>query len=46
VGFIQSKNLGYNKDNIVYLEKGGEVKGDRQSDMETFHSGVENITGS
>jgi ABC-type antimicrobial peptide transport system permease subunit len=45
VGFIQSKSLGYNKDNIVYLEKGGEVKGDRQSDMETFIRGLKTLPG-
>lgn len=45
VGFIRSKNLGYNKDNIIYFEKGGEVKGDRQSDMETFLRELKTLPG-
>jgi putative ABC transport system permease protein len=41
IDFIQNKNLGYDKDNIVYFEAEGKVK----DHMETFLSDVKNLPG-
>ena len=39
--FIQSKNLGYNKDNLIYFNAEGDVPGH----MDTFLSEIKNIPG-
>ena len=41
IEFVQSKNLGYDKDNIIYFEKEGKVA----ENPETFLSEVKNIGG-
>jgi ABC-type antimicrobial peptide transport system permease subunit len=41
MGFIQSKNLGYNKDNLIYFNAEGDVPGH----MDTFLSEIRNISG-
>ncbi|HYE55368.1 MAG TPA: FtsX-like permease family protein, partial [Chitinophagaceae bacterium] len=41
IGYIQNKNLGYTKDNIIYLEKEGKVA----SNLETFLSEAKAIPG-
>jgi putative ABC transport system permease protein len=43
VEFVQSENLGYNKDNIVYFPREGKMWND--ATMETFLSEARNITG-
>ena len=40
--FVQSKNLGYNKDNIIYFANTGKL---REGGLETFLSEVRNIPG-
>lgn len=39
--FIRSKNLGYNRDNVIYFERDGKLQGD----LETFLSEVKKIPG-
>lgn len=41
IEFVQTKNLGYNKDNIIYFQKEGRVA----ENLETFLSEVKNIPG-
>jgi predicted permease len=41
IGFIQSKNLGYNKDHLIYFDKEGNVA----QNTETFLSALRNIPG-
>ncbi|MDX1939264.1 MAG: FtsX-like permease family protein [Saprospiraceae bacterium] len=41
ISFIQSKNLGYNKDNIIYFEAEGQAK----EKLDAFISEVKNISG-
>lgn len=41
IDFIQSKNLGYEKDNIIYFEEEGKIA----EDQDTFLSEVKNING-
>jgi putative ABC transport system permease protein len=41
IEFIQSKNLGYNKDNIIYFPREGKV----YENLETFLTEVKNIPG-
>ena len=52
--FIQTKNLGYNRDQILYFEKGGFVSEDKdyykeggpyQKNLESFLQSVKNSTG-
>jgi putative ABC transport system permease protein len=43
VGFVQSENLGYNKDNIVYFTREGKMGDDAK--METFLSELKNTPG-
>jgi hypothetical protein len=45
VDFIQSKNLGYSTDHIIYFGKGGEVNGNKESDMEAFIHELKAIPG-
>jgi len=51
---IQTKNLGYNRDNILYFEKGGVISdnkedyapgGKYEADLENYLQGVKNIPG-
>jgi predicted permease len=39
--FVQTKNLGYNRDNIIYFDREGQTK----EDLETFLSEIRNIPG-
>ena len=41
IGFTQTKNLGYNRDNIIHFDIEGKVK----ENLETFISEVNNIPG-
>jgi putative ABC transport system permease protein len=41
IDFVQSKNLGYNKDNLIFFEVEGKVEGNR----ETFISEIKKING-
>ncbi len=41
IDFVQNKNLGYDKDNLIYFETGGKVA----ENAETFLAGVKNIPG-
>ncbi|MBN2212911.1 MAG: ABC transporter permease [Bacteroidales bacterium] len=41
IEFIQTKNLGFNKDNVICFNKEGKLA----EDMETFFSGLKNIPG-
>ena len=41
IEYVQNKNLGYNKDNVVYFEKEGRIK----ENPETFLTEVEKIPG-
>jgi ABC-type antimicrobial peptide transport system permease subunit len=41
IEFVQTKNLGYDKDNVIYFKKEGKVK----ENLETFLSEVRNIPG-
>ncbi len=41
IEFVQNKNLGYNKDNVIYFEKEGRIK----ENQETFLTEVEKIPG-
>ena len=41
IDFVQSKNLGYNKDNLIYFEVEGKVEKNR----ETFISEIKKING-
>ncbi len=41
VGLLQSKNLGYNRDNVVLFKKEGKLSGD----IETFLNEVKNVPG-
>lgn len=43
IEFIQSKSLGYNKDNIIYFEREGRT--DNANNLESFLAGVRNIPG-
>lgn len=51
IQYIQSKNLGYNRDNVIYFEKGGGISEDYkdsetyEQDMETFLLRVKNVPG-
>ena len=41
IEFVQTKNLGYNSDNIIYIEREGKV----MENVETFISEVKNLPG-
>jgi putative ABC transport system permease protein len=54
IGLIQTKNLGYNRDHIIYFEKGGKLSdnkedykpgGPYQMDLENFIDGIKKIPG-
>jgi ABC-type antimicrobial peptide transport system permease subunit len=45
IEYVQTKNLGYTRDNIIYFEKGGKTKVNAESDVETFLYEVKNIPG-
>ena len=51
---VQTKNLGYNRDHIVYFEKGGKLSENKddykpggvyEKDLETFIQGIKNVPG-
>jgi putative ABC transport system permease protein len=43
IEYVQSENLGYNKDNIIYFEREGKLNDERNAD--TFISEIKNLPG-
>ncbi len=54
IGLVQTKNLGYNRDQVLYFEKGGQLSDDKayykpgggyEKELQAFISGVKTIPG-